>query len=697
MITIKSRPYDLLTPKINPVYNGLPFVVDSDRKNRSNFRYICKPYVDGQLITELRHNPDISASNYGIFDIGRVVENYMSFDNWTLDGYTPYDATRTAKPYYVELGEEYGRVVEITSIYATTGGSYVKTKYPHNLRAGDRFLIQGSTIPDYNGYKSVVAVASNNLVRISTTFVGTPDLSLTYLVEGEKIIGFTSQTINNVQYLRVAVNMNNSSTSNWSRFNIGDIVMINQDSVTYQFYENTEWSIIAKSAGTWLGQPVMFYTLNAPYKGPISSTIFGSIISRDNYVFQNLVSTKLDKSIAFNGVLQYNDYLDWNPSKYVFGSASNGEFLSNKPSLTTNLCSTDHYTLTSFARQTNGSNATITTETWSTPSIGLRSGSATQSSNVLSSGSTSLRFTIFNGNDTTYYGVGDYITITNLSGGNPVSGRVVRVVYSSPNTIIYTDITSTIPFINGYIEQTIRVRYRIIAQSTIGMATQIPCGPANYNYTEFTNGTCYKYFVYGSIPKSTSYYDAMNRYWKTSETWTFNIECPCDRYKSYHIAWLNECGGLDYYKFNMRSDKSLTIEKSIYEKKLPSVQSNMGYKYKTGDRGRQIYNTKSVETIVARTNFLTQSELDWIKYIYESPEVYWVDDVNNKLVPVNITETSVEEPNKLNRGEAGSLYIYTITMEMANDRVIQRGGNIKSITGGINNVLVPFTYTYNRY
>lgn len=696
MITIKSRPYDLLTTKINPVYNGLPFVVDSDKKNRSNFRYICKPYVDGQLITELRHDPDISASNYGIFDVGRVIENYMSFDNNTLNTYNAYDSNRTAKPYYVELGEEYGRVVEITSIYATTGGSYVKTKYPHNLRAGDRFLIQGSTIPAYNGYKSVVAVAANNIVKISTTFVGTPDLSLTYLVEGEKIIGFTSQTINNVQYLRIAVNMNGSSTSNWSRFNLGDIVMINQDTVTYQFYENTEWSVIAKSAGTWLSQPVMFYTLNAPYKGSISSTINGSIISRDNYVFQNLVSTKLDKSITFNGVLQYNDYLDWDPSKYVFGSASNGEFLSNKPSLTTNLCSTDHYTLTSFARPTNGTSATLTTETWSTPSISTRPCSATQSSNVLSSGSSSLTMEII-GNQTAYYGVGDYITVTNTSGGGSLSGRIVRVVYATPYTVVYSDITSTPTFTSGLITQNIKVRYRVVGQSNISMANQIPCGPANYTYSEFGDGTCYKYFVYGSIPKITSYYDAMNRYWKTSETWTFNIECPCDRYKSYHIAWLNECGGLDYYKFNMRSDKSLTIEKSIYEKKLPSVQSNMAYKYSTGDRGRQVYNTKSVETIIARTNFLNQSELDWIKYIYESPEVYWVDDVNNKLIPVNITETDIEEPNKLNRGDAGSLYIYTITMEMANDRVIQRGGNIKSITGGINNIAVPFTYTYRRY
>jgi hypothetical protein len=92
-----------------------------------------------------------------------------------------------------------------------------------------------------------------------------------------------------------------------------------------------------------------------------------------------------------------------------------------------------------------------------------------------------------------------------------------------------------------------------------------------------------------------------------------------------------------------------------------------------------------------RSKFLTQDELDWISYIYESPEVYIIDQSKNeyettasvKAIPVNITNTDVELFNKTNLGDRGSLYQYTIVAEAANARVVQRGSNF----GG---------YFYNR-
>ena len=77
MITILNRPYDGQTIKVGPVYNGLGFVVDSNKKSVPNFRYIAEIYADTVKVGELRHNPDISALNYGIFDCGRILENYI--------------------------------------------------------------------------------------------------------------------------------------------------------------------------------------------------------------------------------------------------------------------------------------------------------------------------------------------------------------------------------------------------------------------------------------------------------------------------------------------------------------------------------------------------------------------------------------------------------------------------------------------
>ena len=71
-ITILNRPYDGLVAKINPVYNGLGFVVNSDKKQVNNFRYISEIYANNIKVGELRHNPDIS-NNTTIASFGSLV------------------------------------------------------------------------------------------------------------------------------------------------------------------------------------------------------------------------------------------------------------------------------------------------------------------------------------------------------------------------------------------------------------------------------------------------------------------------------------------------------------------------------------------------------------------------------------------------------------------------------------------------
>jgi hypothetical protein len=71
---------------------------------------------------------------------------------------------------------------------------------------------------------------------------------------------------------------------------------------------------------------------------------------------------------------------------------------------------------------------------------------------------------------------------------------------------------------------------------------------------------------------------------------------------------------------------------------------------------------------------LNQEELDWLNNIYESPEVYYIDDANSKIYPVTIMNTTVDQPNKKNRGDAGPLYIYEAELQLAHSRTTQNGG-----------------------
>ena len=76
-LTILQTPSQSTTSKMYPVYNGLPFVVKSNNYNRNNFKFISDVFVGGTKVSQLKQNKDISSNNYGVFDIGRIVENFI--------------------------------------------------------------------------------------------------------------------------------------------------------------------------------------------------------------------------------------------------------------------------------------------------------------------------------------------------------------------------------------------------------------------------------------------------------------------------------------------------------------------------------------------------------------------------------------------------------------------------------------------
>ena len=712
MVTILSRPYDGLTPKQNTVYNGLPFVLDSNKKTVPRFRYIAEVFVDGNKITELRHNGDISGNNNGIFDIGRVVENYITYDTkhygGTLQTYPGYNSNRY---YHVQFGEEFTRRQTVKQISAAGGGdTYITFNHATNLRVGDRVLISGSNVVTYNGYKQILSIVSSNIVRIGTTFTTAPTNYLEIsCLEGERIQTFGVTALNGSQYLTLYVNLNSIGTSgtvDYTRYLAGDTVTINQDALTntalnsYQYYENTEWKILQKQLANVGGVLYCKFVLDAPYQGTPGGS--GSLITKNNYVLKNQISTSNDFSYAFNGVIQYNDTFYWNPMTYnwtnvsvyptVAEGAGAGKFLTKWVTRKQKVALTDYWTLSTFGKQLNPSSGTfiVRAETWSTPTQGVVTGTAAQEDNLISAGSHTIKVTLAPGLSAAY-GVGDYVTLNIPS--IPYLGVQCRIV-KKVGDVIYTDFDLTIsPSTYACnIVQRIKVKYRIdsAVQNTY---TIIPCGPANFIDTivgsnEFTDGTCYKYFIWiGQYQTGSAliYADPTNNYNVWSEKFEFDITPECTKFKNYKLTWLNEMGGFDYYKFNMRSDKTLKIERNEFTRKLKAQNTNGQYNYLTGDRGRTVYNVNSVEDIIVRTNWLTQEELDILSYVYESPEVYILEESTKKLTPVVVKNGTVVNEQKVNHGDNGTLYIYELEFEKATNRIIQSGGIIKNTA----------TYNYN--
>ena len=677
-ITILNRPYDGLVAKINPVYNGLGFVVNSDKKQVNNFRYISEIYANNIKVGELRHNPDISNNNYGMFDVGRILESYLSY-NLTWNVSTGTSTPKALIDYYINFGEEFSRVGIINSWTSYGGYPYagkvrVGCSKPHNLVTGDRVLIEGSTNALYNGYKNVLYISTTAFVLTDTNFTGSTNISTMYFVQGEKINLFTSYVgADGVTYVMLKVKQ--STSSHTTGFSIGDTFTITYDSPsTLTQYLNIEWTITGISQTT----SYAYLKTNIPYTSAISSTVTGSIISRNNFVLLNKFSTKNDNAKTFNGVTQYENFLNWTPTPYLmFGTASLGQYLTERPDNELNVCSDDYMTLSMFGRANYSSfyptSPVLKTicETHSTPTLSALSGTI---NNVAGPAPYGQVLTITVGS-TTGYNAGDYITVIN--GINPpYTGRVLSLT----STVITTDIYYLGGSVPGCtIVQSEVVKFRVI--TTPATRCDIPVGPKNLSYIEITNGTCFKYFIYEVNNSVSSWW----LYQKYSETWTFNLECACSRNKKFTLMWLNELGGWDYYNFTMRSDKGRKIDKQRFTRHLKSYQGAAGYKYTLGQRGSTTYNVVSNDNYIVRTDWIDQPYLDWLSYLYESPEVYWIDEDTSKIYPIDITNTEVELFNKINRGDTGTLYKYEVNFMLSNSRVIQRGGDF--------NVNGPSVYT----
>ena len=730
MITILSRPYSNISQNLNGVYNGLPFVVTSDVKQKGNFRYIAEIFVNRLKVTELRHSPDVANDRKGIFDISRIVENYLAADLRFTEAYKAIDSPMTVIPYYVQFGEEYSRILKVVSTSPYFVGLTTGVQFDMDGSvdpAADGIIVGGSKA--YNGWWILNMTPSGSQYKILTTYFG-PAENTTWIAPTYRGRSIGVEMINGTNYLTFKVYR---PTDGRPRFQVGNKIVINNFSAgtpINPFYTNSQWTITAiyENSGTVNGKAVDTFVTSAPYKYTVPSTYIIQVGSYDNITLKNLVSTATDRSYAANLARQYEQqtltstntereyawpdkYRIWTPAAFnqIYTQQQYAKPLTDKPGVSfpaatdsIDICWGETYQLSWMGRFMNAqsSNKAIDTymriETWSSTTTSSSSGSWLISMGVAQINKT-LTYVI-PGNVLPFWNVGDYVA-ANVTGLGTFGGRIVSTSLSGGSTYIFTDIAQQTGG-PGSIVKTIAVKYYDTLLQPSAMI--YPCGTWNLKgLTEMQNMTCYKYMIYPIKVSSSAYYyptggvgnfnvessglNFKGRRDRIGQMTTFNIKSCCEATEPYKIAWLNKQGGFDFYKFTARVDKSLSVERTEFYKKMPNVQSNSIYGNRSGDRGRTNWNTTSIEKWVVNSDFLTQAELDWLMNIYESPEVYLVKEGRRSspsdpwtepiAIPLNIRNTDVALHNKnWKTGETGRLYIYTLEIEAAKNRVVQRGG-----------------------
>lgn len=113
-------------------------------------------------------------------------------------------------------------------------------------------------------------------------------------------------------------------------------------------------------------------------------------------------------------------------------------------------------------------------------------------------------------------------------------------------------------------------------------------------------------------------------------------------YDGVRFAWKNEFGVWDYYTFTLQSNSRVSIQRNAFEKSFVdySTTSTTPTYDKTRRGAQQFYNVLDrVKT--ANSQWLTQTQADWLRELFFSADVY--QQVGTDFEPIVITSAEVVE------------------------------------------------------
>ncbi|NBW35012.1 MAG: hypothetical protein EBR30_08335 [Cytophagia bacterium] len=162
------------------------------------------------------------------------------------------------------------------------------------------------------------------------------------------------------------------------------------------------------------------------------------------------------------------------------------------------------------------------------------------------------------------------------------------------------------------------------------------CGPVQLNALtagELDSGT-----AGNVIPTNTAYYTIQIQTGAGSagsEVYRFDIVEECSKYLPQYLNFLNPLGGFESVRCSMASKDKYNINRKQFKRNNYTLSGNT-YAYDTSKHGITNYAVEKTKEVTLNTNWLTETEFEWLQDLIASPVVF----LGN--IPVNIVETSYE-------------------------------------------------------
>jgi hypothetical protein len=167
---------------------------------------------------------------------------------------------------------------------------------------------------------------------------------------------------------------------------------------------------------------------------------------------------------------------------------------------------------------------------------------------------------------------------------------------------------------------------------------RVGAGPANLN--ALTAGQLASGTAGNVVPANTSYYtmqiisDPGSN--PGSEAYRFDVVEECSKYSPQYLYFLNPLGGFESVRCSMASTDRYNISRKQFKRNNYTLTGGSTYGYDTSKHGLTNYATEKTKEVVLNTNFLNETEFEWLQDLIASPVVFLGS------IPVNIVETSYE-------------------------------------------------------
>jgi len=163
-----------------------------------------------------------------------------------------------------------------------------------------------------------------------------------------------------------------------------------------------------------------------------------------------------------------------------------------------------------------------------------------------------------------------------------------------------------------------------------------PAGPDNLN--DVLSGQLVSGTAGNIIPANTSYYtmQVINASSNgQTELYRFDVVEECSKYSPQYLYFLNPLGGFESVRCSMMSRDKYNVSRKQYKRNNYTLTGNT-FAYDTSKHGMTTYATEKTKQVVLNTNWLTETEFEWLQDLIASPVVFL------GTIPVNITDTSYE-------------------------------------------------------